>query len=188
MHIHVYVYTYAYIYIHTHIYIYTYSYLSHLNCLNSVWYWTYRIWLVASKKMWTSWQRGWIYWIWFVTSKKYEHQDWKGKQFSPHIQPFSKCVTDLLARISESFEPLKSWENNASNHQKNLTKYSSLQPSSNDECHARSRIVFPTPIPKFFSQMSFKNSFWPTTSSFWYSSNITLCFWNEFIYSQKCMN
>jgi len=75
------------------------------------------------------------------------------------MQTFSKYVTDLLVRTSdfETFEPSKSWKKSVSNHQKNLTNNSSLQASLNDECDARSRIVFPTvnPILKVFASTSF---------------------------------
>jgi len=119
-----------------------------------------RIWFVASKKNEHHDREGEKCRFWFVASNKYEHHDWKGEYFSsPHMQTFPKYVTDLLVRTSESFELSKSWKKNHSNHQKNLTKYSSLQPCLNDECHARSRIVFPTvtPIPKVLHWRVFTN-------------------------------
>jgi len=70
------------------------------------------------------------------------------------MQTFSKHVMDPHVRTSESFETSKSWEKLPQTIKK-PDKYTSLQPSLNDECHAGSRIVFVTPIPKDFLPTSF---------------------------------
>ena len=136
---------------------------SHLNWLNSVCYWIYRIWFVAYKNFWNmSIRTERVRNIGFDSSlQKIWTSCLRVWNFSsPRMKPFSKYVTDPLVRSSKSFEPSKSRGKKASNHQKNLTKYSSLQPSFNHQMTFETIVggsYFRPQFPRFFHRRVLTN-------------------------------
>ena len=159
---------------------------SHLNLLNSVCYWIFMIWFVASIKYKHHDREGKKCRIWFVASKKYEHLDWEGKSFPvPVWNPFQSMSRTCLWELANLSNP----QNHGKKKTQTAKKINKIFKSTTKLNH---QVELKTIVTGSFfrpnSEGFFTDELLPTISSSWSSNNITLCFWNELIYSQRHLN